>query len=240
MSSARLLCAASFCLVAPGAHALTTGDIAFTAFNADEDGWAIVALTELAPDSIIRFTDSNWDGAAFTSAEGFHVWNTGTEAILAGTVVRFSQIDSASRAASIGSLSGSGNAALSSSGDTLYAYLGDSASAPTLFLAGVSSESASAAGNALSAAGLTAGATALVLPASTDYASFQGTRSGAASFADYRAAINDAANWTAFTDGAHADAIPDLTPFTVSAVPEASSLWMMLGGLGLLGLRRKR
>lgn len=240
MTSARLLCLASLCLAAPGANALVAGDIAFTSFNADEDGWSIVALTELAADSVVRFTDSNWDGSAFASAEGFHLWNTGSESIAAGTVVRFTGIDGAGRAASIGNLSGSGSAALSSTGDTVYAYVGDSAAAPTSFIAAVSSETASSAAAAIAAAGLTAGSTAVVLPASTDYASFTGLRSGAGTFAAYRTAINDAANWTAFTDGVHADAVPDLTPFNISAVPEVSSLWMMLCGLGALGLSRRR
>ena len=39
------------------------------------------------------FRSSNWNGSAFTSAEGFHTWDTGTGVIAAGTVVRFSQID---------------------------------------------------------------------------------------------------------------------------------------------------
>lgn len=240
MFSARMLCIASLCLSARGAHALGAGDIAFTAFNADEDGWAIVALTDLAANSTIYFTDSNWDGAAFTSSEGFHTWQTGAGVIAAGTVIRFSDIDQAGRAVSVGSLSSTGNAALSSTADTLYAYVGSGTSAPTTFLAAVSSEGAAAAATALGAAGLTAGVNAIALPASTDYAGYTGARSGAADFAAYRTLVNDVANWTAFTDGVHADAVPDTTPFSVSAVPEASTALMMLAGLGVLGLFRRR
>lgn len=240
MFSARMLCIASLCLSAQGAQALGAGDIAFTAFNADEDGWAIVALTDLAANSTIYFTDSNWDGAAFTSSEGFHTWQTGAGVIAAGTVIRFSDIDQAGRAVSAGSLSSTGNAALSSTADTLYAYVGSGTSAPTTFLAAVSSESAAAAATALGAAGLTAGVNAIALPASTDYASYTGSRSGATDFAAYRIPVNDVANWTAFTDGVHADAVPDTTPFAVSAVPEASTALMMMAGLGVLGLFRRR
>ena len=240
MFSARMLCIASLCLSAPGAHALGTGDIAFTAFNTDEDGWAVVALTDLAAGSTIYFTDSNWNGAAFTSAEGFHTWQTGASVIAAGTVIRFSDIDQAGRAVSVGSLSTTGNAALSSTSDTLYAYVGSSTSAPTTFLAAVSSEGAAAAATALGAAGLTAGVNAIALPASTDYASYAGPRSGEADYAAYRSQVNDASKWIAFTDGAHADAVPDTTPFAVTAVPEASTAWMLLAGLGVLGLMRRR
>lgn len=240
MSSARMLCIASLCLAAPGAHALMAGDIAFSAFNADEDGWAIVALTDLAAGSTIYFSDSNWNGSGFGSAEGMHTWNTGASIIAAGTVIRFSDIDQAARSVSIGSLSTSGNAGLSSSGDTLFAYVGSSVSAPQTFLAAVSSESASAAATALANAGLSAGINALVLPASTDYAYYSGPRSGQASMSGYRSALNNAANWSTAIDGNHADAIPDTTVFSVvSTVPEASSAWMLLAGLSVLGLRRR-
>lgn len=240
MSSARMLCIASLCLAAPGAHALMAGDIAFSAFNADEDGWAIVALTDLAAGSTIHFSDSNWNGSGFGSAEGMHTWNTGASLIAAGTVIRFSDIDQAARSVSIGSLSTSGNAGLSSSGDTLFAYVGSSVSAPQTFLAAVSSESASAAATALANAGLSAGVNALALPAGTDYAYYAGPRSGQASMAGYRSALNDGANWSAAIDGSHGDAIPDATAFSVvSTVPEASSAWMLLAGLSVLGLRRR-
>jgi len=240
MFSARIVCIASLCLAAPGAHALGAGDIAFTAFNADEDGWAIVALTDLAAGSTVYFSDSNWNGSGFGSAEGMHTWTTGASIIAAGTVIRFSDIDQSARSVSIGSLSTSGNAGLSSSGDTLFAYVGSSASAPQTFLAAVSSESASAAATALANAGLSSGVNALILPASTDYAYYAGPRSGQASMAGYRSALNDAANWSAAIDGNHADAIPDTTAFSVvSTVPEASSAWMLLAGLSVLGLRRR-
>ena len=86
MFSARIVCIASLCLAAPGAHALGAGDIAFTAFNADEDGWAIVALTDLAAGSTVYFSDSNWNGSSFGSAEGMHTWSTGASVITASEI----------------------------------------------------------------------------------------------------------------------------------------------------------
>jgi len=223
------------------AHALTTGDLAFTSFNADEDGWSMVTFVDIAANTTLWFTDNEAvSSSAFNTGESAHVWNSGAGVIAAGTVIRFSDIDQAGRAVSMGSLSSTGNAALSSTADTLYAYVGSGASTPTTFLAAVSSEAAVAAATALGAAGLTAGVNAIALPASTDYASYSGTRSGAADHASYRALVNDAANWTAFTDGAHADAVPDTTAFAVSAVPEASTALMMMAGIGVLGLFRRR
>jgi hypothetical protein len=242
MLSARKLLAVSLCLSAQHTFALSTGDIAFTALNTDEDGWAIVALTALAAESTIYFTDSNWGGEAFSSAEGFHTWNIGSASIAAGSVIRFSQIDQVSRAVSIGALTSSGNRALSSTAETVYAYLGTAADSPTTFLAAVSSEANVAATNALAAAGLQAGFNAVILPASTDFAEYTGPRSGEADFAAYRLLVNAASNWTGFTDGDHASAQPDLAAFSVSVspVPEVSMGWMMFAGLALVATRLRR
>jgi hypothetical protein len=242
MLSARKLLAVSLCLSAQHTFALSTGDIAFTALNTDEDGWAIVTLADLAADSTIYFTDSNWGGAAFSSAEGFHTWNTGAASIAAGSVIRFSQIDQASRAVSVGALSSSGSRALSSTAETVYAYLGTAANSPTTFLAAVSSEASAAATNALSAAGLQAGVNSIILPASTDFAEYTGPRSGEADFAAYRLLVNAASNWTGLTDGDHASAQPALAAFSVavSPVPEVSGGWMILAGLALVAARLRR
>ena len=40
------------------ASALTTGDLAFTAFNADEDGFAMVALANVATNTKVYFSDN--------------------------------------------------------------------------------------------------------------------------------------------------------------------------------------
>lgn len=240
MLSARTLLFASLCLSAQNTFALGAGDIAFTALNADEDGWAIVALTGLDADSTLYFSDSNWDGAAFSSAEGFHTWNTGGTAISAGTVIRFSRIDQATRSVSAGTLSSTGSRALSSTAETVYAYLGTAASSPLTFLAAVSTEASAAAIAALTAAGLQSGVDAVILPASTDYAEYIGPRGGEVGFAAFRPLINNAANWSGFTDGDHAAAQPGLVAFTVSAVPEVSGGWMMLAGLALVAARRRR
>lgn len=240
MLSARTLMVASFCLSSASAFAVTRGDIAFTSFNADEDGWSIVVLTELTSHSTLYFTDSNWDGNTFATSEGFYEWDTGADSILAGTVIRFSQIDQAARSVSAGSLTSSGSRALSSTAETVYAYLGTAASSPLTFLAAISTETNAAAIAALAAAGLQSGLNAVVLPASTDYAEYIGPRGGEADFAAYRPLISNAANWSGFVDGDHAAAQPGLAAFSVSAVPEVSGGWMMLAGLALVAARLRR
>lgn len=240
MLSARTLLVASLCLSSASAFAVARGDIAFTSFNADEDGWSIVALTELTSHSTLYFTDSNWDGDAFSTNEGFYAWDTGADAILAGTVIRFSQIDKSNRSVSIGALNMLRNAALSGTSETLYAYLGDGADKPAIFLAAVTTEASAPATAALTSAGLKAGVDAVSLPESTDYSAYNGARSGHSTHSSYGTLINDPANWSGFTDGSHADAQPALAVFAVSAVPEASAGWMMLAGLALVAARRRR
>jgi len=129
-------------LAAAGANAqaLTAGDIAFTSFNADEDGLSFVTFATIAPNTQIYFSDNEWTGSAFNTGESYNVWNSGTNAIAAGSVVRLLAYDKTTLAASVGSLarvsvSGSSNWGIANSNETIYAYLGTNASAPTTFLA---------------------------------------------------------------------------------------------------------
>jgi hypothetical protein len=218
------------------AQALTTGDLAFTAFNADEDGWAMVTFVDLAPNTHIYFSDNEFGGAVFNSGESAHLWNTGAGAIAAGSVIRFSAIDSVP-SASFGSLSivDNANLGLSATSETIYAYLGASHTAPSVFLAGISSEGTTN----LAPAGLTAGVTAVVLTSSTDYAEYSGARLGQVTFSAYAPLVNDAGNWNIVVGGDNSLMVPDTTVF---AVPEPETYAMMLAGLGLLGLvaRRRR
>jgi MYXO-CTERM domain-containing protein len=230
---------ASFCLSSASAFAVTRGDIAFTSFNADEDGWSIVALTELTSHSTLYFTDSNWDGNAFATNEGFYAWDTGATPFWPAR----SSASARSTRATVryrSALNMLRNAALSGTSETLYAYLGEAADRPTIFLAAVTTEAPASAAAALTSAGLTAGVNAVSLPESTDYSTYNGARSGRSAFSSYGTLINDPANWSGFTDGSHADAQPVLAAFSVSAVPEASMGWMMLAGLALVAARRRR
>ena len=78
------------------ASALTTGDLAFTSFNADDDGWAMVSFVDIAANTTVYFSDNEWTGAAFAdSNEHALVWNTCAQMILAGLVIVFTEIDGA-------------------------------------------------------------------------------------------------------------------------------------------------
>lgn len=233
---------AALLLVSGSSHALQPGDLAFTAFNADEDGFALVALRSVAPFTTIHFSDNEWSGGApgtgaFNTGENTFAWVTGSETLAPGTVVRFRAIDQATRSASAGAfgLIVSGTPGFSATGDTIFAYTADASGAPAGFIAALSSENF--AGSDLAGTGLVVGTSANAISASTDFGEYAGIRSGLATFGAYAALVNDAANWNALTTGDFALADPNLTPFTVAAVPEPQTYALLLTGLGLIGMR---
>lgn len=227
--------------VSAQASALTTGDIAFTGFNADKDYWSLVALTDLAANTQIFFSDNEWNGTAFTDTnEHTLLWNTGANTIGAGTVVLFTEVDNTSPTpdtitASYGTLAlaagGGTNLGLSATEDTLYAYLG-TPTAPTTFLTAISSEPTT---TNITNAGLIVGVNAVKITSSADFGEYTGARTGQASFAAYGLSVNNSANWSIFTDGDRSALVPSTVAFQVTAVPEADTYAMMLAGLGLVG-----
>lgn len=242
----RACITACFLLSGTAQAALQPGDLAFTAFNADEDGFALTALREVAPYTTLYFSDNEWSGGApgvgsFNTGENTFVWVTGAQAITPGTAVRFSQIDQATRAASIGAFGifRSSTPGLSASGDTLFAYSGDASAVPTRFLAAISSEGF--AGSTLADTGLAAGINAVAVGNGADFAEYIGPRFGLASFGAYTGLIADATQWKWHATGDFAALAPDMTSFGIAPVPEPETYALFVTGLGLIGWRlRKR
>lgn len=230
--------------LAAQAHALTTGDIAFTAYNADEDGLSFVTFVDIAPNTEVYFRDDEWNGTAFNTGESATLWNSGASVIPAGTVIRFATYDVASRSATHGSLSAviSTNFGLAASKETVYAYLGSDVDTPTTFLAAITNASFSASTGLIDGTGLSAGThTAIVLSTSADFGEYTGTRSGLASFDDYKPLLGNTANWWMDTvNGNYASVVPDTTAFTITPIPEPETYALMLAGLGLVGFMARR
>lgn len=234
--------------------ALNAGDIMFTAFNADEDGLSFVTFVDIAANTTIFFSDNEWTGSAFNSGESYNQW-VSSNAVSAGTVVRFSAYDKTSLSASTGvlsrvSVSGNTNWGISNAKETVYAYLGNSATAPTTFLTAITNGKFDADGP-LTNTGLTKGVNAIELTdkagasSEPDYAEYNGVRNGLNSFADYKSQVANVDNWKVDTvDNSNSAAlVPNTTAFTVAAVtpvPEADSVGMLLAGLGVLALVRRR
>jgi hypothetical protein len=219
---------AAMTLAALNAHALTAGDIAFNSFNADEDGFSIVALSSIAANTTIYFGDNEYTGGAFNTGESYSKWVSGASV---GTFTRET-------------VSGSTNWGLAAANETLYAYQGGSATAPTSFLAAITNGDFAVDGP-LTGTGLVEGVTAIRLNANTpsatpDYGVYNGVRSGLSSFAAYLPLLNNASNWTVdTTNGVYATTVPNTTAFT-TAVPEPESFALALLSLGVIGAVARR
>jgi len=241
-----------------------TPDIAFTAFNADEDGWAIVNFTDIAANTTIYFNDNEWNGLAIgsggafnnnsTSYESAFSWNSGASVITAGSVTRFTVIDNTNPTpdvikASSGSLtvaSAPTNLGLGNSNETIYAYIGSAFNAPSAFLAAITNSDFGSADGTLTNTGLTQGTNALRLrtSGSPDFGQYTGARNGEANMGAYKALVANVANWTVDTsNGAYATTIPNTTNFTVAAVPVPAAVWLFgsaMAGLGVINRRKNQ
>jgi len=233
----RAAVAASLVATGFNALALNAGDIAFTSLNMQEDGFSFVALADIAANTTIFFSDNEYVSGAFNTGESFSQWASGSSLIAAGTVIRFNNVDSATLlGASVGSftratVTGSANWGLSNTADTVYAYLGSSASTPTTFLAAIS------AGVDGPLTGLGAGVNTLLLPAG-GFQEYTGPRTGQTNFAGYAASLTNAANWS--LPVSNAAAVPNTTSFAVAAVPEPSTYALLLAGIAAVGVAARR
>ncbi len=224
---------------------LQPGDIAFTAFNADEDGFAIVALKSVAAYTTVHFSDNEWTGGApgsgaFNTGENTFAWISGSAPIAAGTIVRFSAIDQATRASSVGAfgLTKSGTPGFAATGDTIFAFSANAAGAPSQFLAALSSENF--AGSSLAGTGLVPGASAIAITSGADFGQYTGARAGLANFGGYGALVHDPSHWTMHATGDFATLAPNMAGFEIAPVPEPETYALLLTGLGLIGFRLRQ
>ena len=211
------------------ANAQSTGDIAFVGFNADgDDDFAVVALTDLAVNTKIWFTDSEPNAAGeIETGEGRVEWDSGSSIIKAGTIIIFNDFDAgASRKVSIGSLpNASGSFGLSASGEALYAYTGTSSSV-TNWLAGIqnSTSTSLAIRGDLTNTGLTVGSTFVEFTTSgdPDGGVYTGSRSSETSHADYLTEIGNSTNWDSTTGNIDGELI---LPFSQDSFTITTTLW---------------
>ncbi len=216
----------------------------FTSINADEDGWSMVTLENIVPNTSIFFTDNEWNGSVFNGGESYHQWDSGTAIIPAGTVIRFSAIDSATLlGSSVGTftratVAGSANFGISATEETIYVYEGTSATTPTIFLAAITNTSfGSVTSGVLTGTGLSIGDRAIQLGNAGDFAEYTGPRDNQTNFLSYISAVSNISNWNNPGDGVFNTTVPNTTAFT--AVPEPSMV-SLLGALGLFSIVRRR
>jgi len=125
---------------------LYEGDLMFVGFNADgSDGFSVVAMTDIPSNTVIYFSDNEWNGlqpgfgGAFNNfSEGIITWNTGPFYLFAGEVITFRGIRndlSSFYTVTRGSMTGTMN--LQIANEVLYAYMGTSSLDPQIFLSAI-------------------------------------------------------------------------------------------------------
>ncbi len=214
----------------PGAD-LQPGDILFCAIDAlggTNEGnkqLAFVPLVPIPANTLIYFCDKEWTGSAFTTGESEISWLAPTGGVLPGTVI---VIQTNVPSVNLGRLgSASTKLDLSGSGESVYAYQGQSLT-PSRFLTALNTGDATA---LLDNTGLTDGQNAIFsLRSNTKFAQFIGTRSQLRTWEEYRAALLSTANpefWVT-TSSTGTDHIIDTTPFTLYMPPPLGSFTLAL------------
>lgn len=227
--------------------ALGNGSIAFIGFNADgNDGFAFIAIDAIPAGAVIRFSDNEWNGmapgagGAFNTGEGGLTWTNDGGEIPAGTLIELHDLSEPDlRGANLGTVGG-GSMALGNSGESIFAFVGESETAPTTFLAAVTNTNGGFSGattsGLLAGTGLTAGETALVLPRTdgADVAAFDPALGGS-SFATREAALaafNATGNWVAQSGsgGQDGDDVAPDAPFLSDPQSPIAGVSFSIGG----------
>jgi hypothetical protein len=205
-------------LMANSLHAqLSAGEMAFIAFSADaDDDFALVNFVDILANTIVYFTDSEWDGSAFGTDENDFSWNSGASVISEGTVITCNTI-SATASVSVGTIVGAPGG-ISGSAEAIFAFLGTTPRTPTIFITAVANSDA--ASSSLDNTGLTAETTAITYPTGTDVAQYIGPRTGLQANG-YLIALNDIANYTLANNSGDQSTLVlpfDTTAFMMSTV----------------------
>lgn len=166
-----ILLALSLLIKQKQANNLKAGDIAFIGFNASQnDGFSIITLANIKPNSTIYFTDSEWNGTRFGADESNMSWNSGNTLITKGTIIIFDNISKHPKV-NLGTVKNTMK--LSKNGDALFAYLGSAPKLPSKFLAAVATNSSSY--GTLANTGLIEGFTAITYPKGTFFSELNDT-----------------------------------------------------------------
>ena len=246
--TATLLSSSSF-------GALIAGDVAIVGFQASgvtTDSVSFVTFVDLAPGTVLYFTDNGWTGSAFrgvsaTDGDGnenlmrFTVVNT----IVAGTIIG-SRTTSADYAWTLSGLVGPGTSAyaqlsLSSTGEQVTILESTNLANPIFsdFTALYNFDNTSAYEVATSAStgslapGLVQGTSAVLLTSALNSALFNLNTLTSGTQAEWLAAIGNAANWTTGTGTA------DAGSGFINVVPAPGAL-ALLACAGMAGSRRRR
>lgn len=210
-----LLFALYFGFTSFGQTTLAAGDIVIIEMQGDSpDGFRFVPLVDLEAGTIIRFTDNGWTGTALRSGEGTVIYTAPAGGIPKGTNIRY-DVGGTTDFTTEGS-----DLNISSAGDQILAYQGDTATPTFIFaVAGNSTmwQTNSDDSNQTDLPqGLTDGVNAITLGSGSgpedefDNIYYSGVTSGTKS--ELLTAVATAANWT----GNNSSSSPITTDFTIT------------------------
>lgn len=247
----RLAALAAAVAVMP-AHALSTGDLGFTYFNADADTWYVGALADLPAHTVIYFTDNEWNGqaigagGAFNTGEAFYRWDSGAQTVAAGTVIAFSAVDSTRLATTVGQFTRetvAGKTAtygLSQTAETIYAYQGGDAGTPTVFLGALSTGNFSDRDGTLTNTGLSVDVNAVQLAYGSDFGQYQGPAGSADTLMQYRTHVANRGGWQQGGDGSYTNEAAAYADCLFTPTPEPGALVLMMAGAAALASQARR
>jgi len=216
---------AVICAVAAHANAqLSAGSVAIVGFQASgspTDSIAFAALVDLAPGTVLYFTDNGWTGTGFRGVSGsdsdgnenLMKFTVGANGLAAGSIVSSVSTNSALGTWTLSGSVGTGTSlfqqlSLSSTGEQVTAFVSTNATNPMFdgFTSLYNFDNTGAYENANSSAtgglapGLVGGTSAVLLSGGQNYAVFNfAAFGGAADAATWLARMGDAANWTTGT-----------------------------------------
>lgn len=235
--------------------ALIAGDVAIVGFQASgslTDSVSFATFVDLAPGTVLYFTDNGWTGSAFrgvtaTDSDGNEnlMRFTAVNTIVAGTIIG-STTASANYVWTTSGLVGTGTSAyaqlsLSSTGDQVTILQSTNAINP--MFNGFTSlynfdntgayEAATTSGTGSLATGLTGGFSAALVSGGQNSAVFNLSTLASGTQTEWLAAIGNAANWTTGTG------TEDAASGFIAVVPAPGAV-VLLGCAGLVGSRRRR
>ena len=246
--TATLLSSSSF-------GALIAGDVAIVGFQASgvtTDSVSFVTFVDLAPGTVLYFTDNGWTGTAFRGVSASDgdgneslMRFTAVNTIVAGTIIG-SRTSSADYAWALSGSIGPGTSkyaqvSLSTDGDQVTILESTNASNP--IFSGFTAlynfdntgayENATSSNNGSLAPGLVQGTSAVLLTSLANSALFNLNTLASGTRAEWLAAIGNAANWTTGTGTA------DAGSGFINVVPAPGAL-ALLACAGMVGSRRRR
>ena len=216
---------------------LAPGSIAFTGFNADgDDNLAFAALVDIPVNTVIFFTDDEWNGTDWADAnESAFAWVASSN-IPAGTIVAMDLLNNTHSTvlpatSNFGTIvaipDATNNPGVSASDEIIFAFQGTGAlnangnEIPTAFLAAIANETGETppigAGYSLDNTGLSeAAGTAIIFTEDDDGMRYKGPRNGKLNFSDYLTDIADRVNnWESVLGGDGTTYVPfSPAPFT--------------------------